>query len=271
MTATPDGKPFDDPGWLFEIKHDGYRIIAYISKGDVRLKTRKNIDYTTKFPLIVDALRKWKAEAVLDGEIVVLNSEGVSDFNALQNYRGGEVYYYVFDLLYLNGKDYTKLPLLERKAKLKKVLPKSGFIRFCDHIVSRGASMFEAAKAAGAEGLIAKRADSLYRPGMKSRDWLKIKVMKEEVFTIAGIVLSGNTIGALILSDNGKYAGDVGTGWDAQEVKEILSRVKVLKNSPVKSVRKGVVWVKPEIRCTVRYLERTAAGELRHASFRELI
>src|SRR4051812_32331156 len=175
MSATPDGIPFDSNEWLFEIKHDGYRIVTYIRKGDVRLKTRKNVDYTEKFQLITNALKKWNdVETIVDGEIVVLNKEGASDFHALQNYRGGEEYYYVFDLLYLNGKDYTRLPLIERKAMLKKILPKIPFIRFCDHVIGQGIAMFEGAKELGAEGLIAKKVDSIYQPNKRSKAWLKI-------------------------------------------------------------------------------------------------
>lgn len=288
MLATPDGKPFDSDEWLFEIKYDGYRIIAYVEKGNVRLKTRKNVDYTAKFPLIVDALKTWKGDAIIDGEIVVLNEEGVSDFNALQNYSGGEVYYYVFDLLHYKGKDYTGEPLYRRKAMLKKTLPKSPFVRFCDHVIEQGKKMFKLAEELGLEGLIAKRMDSIYRPGAKSKDWLKVKVMKEGEFLIAGLTYSSSGLSSLILAtEKGgsyQYAGDVGTGFDAKEAKEIISSIKVLKKCPLvkkpdytKPGRWGrkapthVIWCRPELRCTVKYLEVTANGELRHASFKALL
>jgi bifunctional non-homologous end joining protein LigD len=288
MLATSDGKPFDSDEWLFEIKYDGYRIIAYLEKGSVRLKTRKNVDYTAKFPLIVDALKKWKVDAIIDGEIVVLNDHGVSDFNALQNYKGGEVYYYVFDLLYYNGKEYTGDPLHKRKAMLKKILPKASFIRYTDHIVSKGIAMFNLAEQHGLEGLIAKRADSIYRPGKKSKDWVKIKVMKEGEFLIAGLTYSSSGLSSLILATEkaGKYhyAGDVGTGFNAKEAKEIISAIKVVKKCPLvnepdytrpgrwgKKAPAHVIWCRPVLLCEVKYLQVTAAGELRHASFKGLV
>lgn len=288
MLATPDGKPFDSDEWLFEIKYDGYRIMSYVEQGEVRLKTRKNIDYTAKFPLITEALIKLKGDAILDGEIVVLNEAGVSDFNALQNYRGGELYYYVFDLLFYKGKSYINRPLIARKATLKKILPKSPFVRFCDHVIGQGKKMFQLAEDLGLEGLIAKRINSTYCPGKKSKDWVKIKVMKEGEFLIAGLTYSASGLSSLILAEakagRYHYAGDVGTGFDSKEAKEIISSIKVLKKCPLKKEpdytkpgrwgRKApthVIWCRPELRCIVKYLEVTANGELRHASFKGII
>lgn len=284
MLPTLTDKPFDSGDWLFEIKHDGFRIVAYIEKGNVRLKTRKNVDYTTEFKFITDQLAKWKAKAIIDGEIVVLTEEGISDFNALQNYKPGDaVYYYVFDLLHYNGKDFTREPLHKRKAQLKKVLPKLPGIRYNDHIVGKGKAMFELAEQAGAEGLIAKRLNSLYRQGVKTKDWLKIKVMKEGVFRIAGFAYSVSGLKSLILCDDAlNYAGDVGTGFNAKEVGDILGRIKPVKKCPLTTepVFRGrwgakapahIAWCRPSIRCLVKYLEKTEAGELRHASFKNLI
>jgi bifunctional non-homologous end joining protein LigD len=289
MSATADGIPFDSNEWLFEIKHDGYRIITYISKENVRLKTRNNVDYTQKFQLITDALKNWNdVEAIVDGEIVVLNKEGASDFHALQNYRGGEVYYYVFDLLYLNGKDYTKLPLIKRKAMLKKILPKIPLIRFCDHVIGQGIAMFEGAKELGLEGLIAKKVDSIYQPNKRSKAWLKIKAMKKGIFFIAGLTYSSAGLSSLILATakggNFHYAGDVGTGFDGREAKEIINTIKVEKKCPLvkepdynrpgrwrKKTPVHIIWCRPVLRCNVKYLERTEAGELRHASFQGLV
>lgn len=287
MLASPDGKPFNSKDWLFEIKYDGYRIVAYIDKNNVSLKTRRNIDYTSKFQLITDELKKWKAEAVIDGEIVVLNEEGVSDFNALQNYNGGEAYYYVFDLLYYKRKSYMDRPLIERKAMLKKVLPKMSFVRYCDHILGTGKRMFELAEKLGLEGLIAKRAGSLYFPGKKTKDWLKVKIMKDATFLIAGLTYSSSGLSSLILATetNGvyRYTGDVGTGFNSSEVNEIVSTIKVVKKCPLEVEpdyrRPGrwgrkppvkVIWCRPMLRCEVQYLEVTTGGELRHASFKRL-
>lgn len=289
MSATPNGIPFNSNEWLFEIKHDGYRIVSYISKGNVRLKTRKNVDYTQKFKLITDALKKWNyVDVIVDGEIVVLNDKGASDFHALQNYRSGEIYYYVFDLLYLNGKDYTKLPLIKRKAILKKILPKVPFIRFCDHIIGKGIAMFEGAKELGLEGLIAKKIDSIYQPDKRSQAWQKIKAMRKDNFFIAGLTYSSAGLSSLILATakgvNFHYAGDVGTGFDSKEAKEIINNIKVVKKCPLvkepnynrpgrwrKNTPAHIIWCQPVLKCSVKYLERTAAGELRHASFQGLL
>lgn len=286
MLATLTDKPFDSPDWQFEIKHDGYRILAYIDNGTVRLHTRKGIDYTAKFPAIAEVLNKWKTQTIIDGEIVVLNEKGVSDFNALQNYRGGPVYYYVFDLLHYKGKDYTGEPLRRRQAMLKKILPKSQVLRFTDSVVGEGLAMFALAEQHGLEGLIAKRIDSVYRPGARTKDWLKIKVTKEAEFLIAGFTRQTvqSSISSLILADkNLQYAGDVGTGFNAKEIREILTRVKPLKKCPLKTTpvfgpgRWGkkapveVIWCRPVLRCLVRYLERTKDGELRHAAFVKLL
>lgn len=139
MRATLIDQPFDDNSWLFEIKYDGFRIVAYIQKGIVKLRTKKNTDYKFKSKPITDELAKWKVDAVIDGEVVVLNKDGVSDFDALLNWKRGSgipIYYYVFDLLFLNGNDYMKYPLRKRKAILKDIHPQSRVVlrlfRLCD-------------------------------------------------------------------------------------------------------------------------------------------
>jgi bifunctional non-homologous end joining protein LigD len=194
----------------------------------------------------------------------------------------------VFDLLYYEGKDYTGEPLHRRKATLKKIIPKSSFIRYCDHVIGQGKRMFALAEELGLEGLIAKRVESIYHPGKKTKDWLKVKVMKDAEFIIAGLTYSSSGLSSLILATekNGAYhyAGDVGTGFDDNEIKSILSVIKVVNRCPLVSepdyTRPGrwgrkapvkVIWCRPQLKCEVKYLEVTAAGELRHASFRRLV
>jgi bifunctional non-homologous end joining protein LigD len=291
MLATLIVTPFDDPDWLFEIKHDGFRILAYVENGTVKLRTRNNKDYTSKYPAVVEALKKWKVDAVIDGEVVVLNEKGISDFNALQNWRNdasGELVYYAFDLLFFNGKDLTKHPLQKRKAILKDILPASHVVRYCSDIEAHGVAAFKMAKKEGLEGIIAKKIDSTYTPGIRSKHWLKIKTYKENDFAIVGYTRqeAPGLISSLLLGEyeggSLRYAGDVGTGFNGREVKEILANIKLVKKCPLvkepvfgpgrwgRKAPTQVIWCKPDLLCKVKYLERTAAGELRHASFIKL-
>jgi bifunctional non-homologous end joining protein LigD len=291
MRASPGYHAFNDMHYCFEIKHDGYRIIAYVNDGNVKLQTRNMKDYTGRFPQIVQALQKLKFNAILDGEVVMLNEDGVSDFNALQNWRSdedGPLYYYAFDLLHYNGTDYMKKPLYRRKNMLKSILPKSHVILYCDEIVTYGIPLFKMIKEIGAEGIVAKRVDSIYRPGARSKDWLKIKATIEEDFIITGYTRNegtGNLISTLILgaykSGTLQYVGEVGTGLTDRDQREILQKLKpierkksafpVLPSIPAgKSRRKKtdqVTWCKPVLVASVKYLEKTPGGELRHQSF----
>jgi bifunctional non-homologous end joining protein LigD len=291
MKATLISAAFDNKDWLFEIKYDGYRIISFIDKGAVKLKTRKNIDYTAKFHVVADELRKMKINAVIDGEVVVLNKAGVSDFEALQGWRSdadGVLYYYVFDLLWLNGKDYMSQPVYKRKATLKDILPQSDRVRFCDHIEGHGMAAFNMAKENALEGVIAKKLESTYKPSVRSKEWLKIKAYQEGEFLIAGYTRNEGPglVSSLLLAQrkDGQlhYAGDAGTGFSDREAKEILTNIKVVKKCPMikepvfragrwgRKAPSAVIWCKPELFCLVKYLEITKAGELRHASFLKL-
>jgi bifunctional non-homologous end joining protein LigD len=293
MRATAGGQPFNDVHFCFEIKHDGYRIIAFVKDGNVKLQTRNLKDYTAKFPQIVQAMQKLKFNAIFDGEIVMLDDKGVDDFNALQNWRSdndGPLYFYAFDLLYYNGSDYMNKPLYERKNTLKNILPKSAVIIYCDEITTYGKALFKMVKDLGAEGIVAKRMDSIYRPGVRTKDWLKIKALTEEDFIVAGYTKNegaGNLFSTLILgaykSGVLQYVGEVGTGFSNRDQREILEKLKpiqrrkcVFPSIPSFSGRwkrkkpDQVIWCKPVVVASVKYLEKTPAGELRHQSFRRL-
>jgi bifunctional non-homologous end joining protein LigD len=289
MLATLSNSPFDHPEWLFEIKHDGFRIIAYISKDEVRLKTKNNVDYTDRFKPVADEFRKWKIEAVVDGEIVVLNKKGISDFNALLNWKNGkegELCYYVFDLLF-KGRNYLKDPLIKRKAALKRIIPKSHtFIRYCNHIEKFGNATYKWAKKHCLEGIVAKKRSSIYRPGIRTKNWLKIKIYKDRLFVIGGYTRQEgpSQLSSLLLGvynkNNFEFAGEVMAGINSMVVKEILSKIKVTKKCPfvklpVLSGRWGrkapaeIIWCRPALVCSIKYLEWTK-NELRHASFKGL-
>jgi bifunctional non-homologous end joining protein LigD len=291
MLASLGKGPFDNKGWGFEIKYDGYRIISYIRRGVVELKSKNNLDYTKRFRPIADALSKWRAEAVIDGEIVVLNEQGVSDFEALIEWKSdedGELCYYVFDLLYYNGINYMNKPFKTRKAALKRLLRKSDEVRYCTHIEQFGNAAFKMAITQGLEGIIAKKADSLYAPGVRSNQWLKIKTYKVGKALIVGYTRQDGPalISSLLLAELREgmlvYLGEVGTGFSEKQIKEILAQITILKKCPLPKVpvlkgrwgRKApttVVWCRPQLACKIQYLGITRSGELRHASYKGLI
>jgi bifunctional non-homologous end joining protein LigD len=178
MLATKVGAPFSRVGWLFEPKWDGYRAICFFRDGQVRFTSRNQRDLTKRFPELQSIAKSIKAStAVIDGEIVALDENGAQCFDQLQNHkRECVIIYFAFDLMFLDGESLNELTLLQRKAQLKRILPKSltGRIRFTDHVVERGLDLFAALEVQQLEGMVAKRADSLYVPG-RSKEWLKVK------------------------------------------------------------------------------------------------
>lgn len=281
--------------WLHELKFDGYRILAFIERGKkIRLVTRKGNDWTARFPAVADALGELKIKnAILDGEVVSLDKQGVSNFQQLQNSmktgNAKSLAYYVFDVPYLEGYDLTETPLVERKEVLARVLRSAnpdndGLVRYSDHIKGQGENVLQHACRSAMEGIIAKRADSAYHQ-VRSRDWLKVKCLKQQEFVIGGYSKPGGSrvgFGALLLGyydENGDliYAGRVGTGFSSQSLKELASELKKrrideppFKNPPTGSERRGVTWVKPELVAEVEFTEWTSDGRLRHPSFQGL-
>jgi bifunctional non-homologous end joining protein LigD len=168
MLATLVDDPFDDPGWIFEVKWDGYRTISFIRNGNVFLQSRNGKNFTEKYYPIAESLNNWKFSAVVDGEIIVLNNRGISDFGKLQNWRSesdGELVMYVFDLLWYEGRNLMKLPLADRQAILKEVFPANDDrIRLSEVFESRGTEFFRAAEKLGLEGIIAKKPTVLIYP-----------------------------------------------------------------------------------------------------------
>jgi bifunctional non-homologous end joining protein LigD len=215
---------------------------------------------------ITDALRKFSFEAVLDGEIVVVDDRGHPDFQLLQNYQktgSGHLLYYVFDLLYFQGHDLTSLPLLRRKELLKKILPSVPKIRFSDHVWQDGILFFAVAKEKGLEGIIAKHAQSAYQPGKRSRQWLKVKTQLTQEGVIAGFTEprgGRRYFGSLVLGvyqgDELIYIGHSGGGFGAKDLQEIREKLDPLiqKECPFKVEPKTntpATWVKPELVCEV--------------------
>jgi bifunctional non-homologous end joining protein LigD len=190
MLATLVDEPFHEPGWLYEIKWDGYRAISYLNKGTVDIRSRNNKSFNEKFYPIYNTLKKWKIDAVVDGEIIVMNEKGIADFSDLQGWRSeadGHLAYYIFDILWLNGKDLTQLPLKERRKILRSIVPADHpSLKLSENFEAEGKEFFALADKLGLEGIIAKKEDSIYNPGTRSKEWLKIKTEKRQEAVIAG-------------------------------------------------------------------------------------
>ena len=285
MLATLVDEPFSDTNWQFELKLDGYRALAYLKSGKVDLRSRNNNSFNKKFSDIQQALAEWKIDAVIDGEIVVLNEEGVPDFNSIQQWekrQQGQLVFYAFDLLWFEGFDITQEPLYLRREILRQLMPESGMIRFSDHIDDIGKEFFEVAKRNNLEGIIAKKKDSPYFTDSRSKTWLKIKTEQRHEAVICGYTRKQDTdrhFSSLILGvyDKGKlkFIGQVGTGYTAGLQQELIRKFKPLttKNCPftkVPTLTDKAVWLKPFLVCEVRYAELTNEGVMRHASFQGL-
>ena len=208
MLATVVDKPFDDENWIYEIKWDGYRALAYLKNGKIDLRSRTNLSYNEKFEVIVEALENWKINALIDGEIIAVNEEGRPDFQALQAFAktgNTNLFYYAFDLLWYDGKDYTQLPLVERKAILQSIMPEDEpIIKYSDHIVGEGKAFFEAAIDKGLEGVMAKKANSVYTINYRTKSWLKIKNNQQTEAIICGFTKprkSRKYFGALVVGE----------------------------------------------------------------------
>ncbi len=284
MLASLTGKAFDDVNWIFEIKWDGYRSLAYLQKGNVDIRSRANLSYNEKFNSIATALAEWKVDAVVDGEIIAINEEGSADFQALQGFaktgKKANLVYYVFDLLWYKGTDLTQLPLTERKALLNSILPQeNSVIKYSDDIACEGKAFFEVALSRGLEGIMAKKADSIYTFGHRTKSWLKIKNNQQTEAIICGFTKGRNSrkyFGAIIL---GKYEGDKlmyighsGSGIDEKGLQELYEKFKPLITAVCPfgikpKTNMPVTWLKPELVCEVKFTEWTDEKSLRHPIF----
>lgn len=295
MLATLVDKPFDEPDWQYEVKWDGYRALAFINKGKVELLSRNNKSFDDKFYPIHKILSEWKINAILDGEIVVLNDRGISNFGALQNWRSeadGELAFYVFDILWYDGKDLTSLSLVERQAILNVVLPNNDDrVRISEVFDTNGIDFFYAAEKMGLEGIMAKRKSSSYVLSNRSKEWLKIKISRRQEVIVAGFTKNENTsklFSSLILAvwENKTltYVGKVGTGFSDSDQKEMLKSFKpyITDKSPFtvdvdinklsrfqhKQLNAKATWMRPELVCEVAFTEVTDEGIFRHPSFK---
>jgi bifunctional non-homologous end joining protein LigD len=286
MLATLVDAPFDDPGWLFEVKWDGFRAIASIdAAGKVALTSRNGLDLLKRFKELATIGAAFRSLPVLvDGEICALDAHGRSSFQALQQVdmpRGKErtpLTYVAFDLLYADGRDLRALPLEERKAKLEALIVPERGVLYSKHIVGRGKEFFALAQREQLEGIMAKRRDSPYRTA-RSRDWFKIKAKHEEEFVIGGWTDpkgSRSEFGALLLGyyegEKLIFAGQVGTGFDQKRLREIGAelRKRERKTSPfvaVPRMKPEPHFIKPELVAQIAFAEWTDDGLLRQPVF----
>jgi bifunctional non-homologous end joining protein LigD len=272
MLTTLVDEPFDGEDWIFEIKWDGYRAISSVINGSVELYSRNNISFIERYTPIVNALKDFANDVVIDGEIVALDENGLSRFQYLQNWQSeqqGELVYYVFDLIWIDGYDVTQLPLVERKKILQQIIPESDTIRYSDHVEKKGKEFFGIAKKQGLEGIIAKNKNSSYDLSVRSRNWLKIKTAARQEAVICGFTApraSRQYFGALILgiyqNDKLVYAGHTGSGFNEKLLKEIWNKLKPLitDKCPFETKPKTnmpATWVKPKLICEIKFQEWT--------------
>jgi bifunctional non-homologous end joining protein LigD len=283
MLAESVEKPFDGAEWLFEIKWDGYRAIAFISDGKARLVSRNQNDLTPRYPELVDLPRFVKAKtAILDGEVVALDEDGKASFSLMQQRTGFRpggkraaanadvpVLYYAFDLLYLDGYDWRRVPLEERKRKLAELVVTGDVARFSDHYEEHGKALFEMAQKKGLEGIVGKKRASFYEE-RRSREWLKIKIRRRMECVIGGYTEPEGSrahFGSLVLGLYDKkgrliHVGQVGSGFDQKlldELWKVLQKMETKKNpffGEVEALRK-VFWVKPELVAEIEFAEWT--------------
>lgn len=285
MLAAPDTPAFDDPDWLFEIKWDGYRAVAETGSKGVKLYSRNGLSFAEAYPAITEELSRIEHSMIMDGEVVAMNEQGRPDFQALQHASSEPdlaLVYYVFDLLELNGKDVTSLPLIDRKELLLSALPDGEHVKYCDHILGRGTEFFAAAQAQDLEGIIAKRTDSTYHTGVRSRSWSKIKNHRVQEVVIGGYTAPRNSrkhFGALLLGvyEKGhlRYVGHAGTGFDERTLKELAAAMKPLKrktsafSGPV-DANSPATWISPKLVANIKFTDWTRDGHMRHPVFQGL-
>jgi len=297
MLATLVNEVVQAQGWIYEMKWDGYRAVAYLNKDRVNICSRNNKSFNEKFYPLHETLQQWNIDAVVDGEIVVVNEHGFPDFGGLQLWRSeddGELLYYLFDILWLDGFSVMHLPLEERKQLLKAIVPKTNpHIRFSETLKDSGEEAFRLAKQLHLEGVMAKKSGSIYTIGKRTKDWLKIKTEKRQELVIGGYTHnegSNKLFSALLLGiiENGSFnfITPVGTGFNKKLQEEIVKKLRPFetRTCPFSTVpdynkpsrfrpnppKATVKWVKPKVVAEISYREQTRGGAIRQPSFKGL-
>jgi bifunctional non-homologous end joining protein LigD len=277
-------------GWSFEVKWDGYRALAYVRGSETKLVSRNGNDLTPRFGSVANAISRAarSPDCVLDGEVCALDEQGRSSFSAMQQGKPGTpIVYYAFDVLELDGEPLVDLPLVERRKRLERLLDRRNRTVRLSDAFDDGAALYGAAKQQRLEGIMAKRLDSRYAAGRRTRDWLKIKTHGEQEFVIAGFTKGtgrrASSFGSLVLGyyRGGElvYAGNVGTGFNSKEIDRLLDKLRPLKRAaaPFREVPKmpkvrksDVVWVEPQLVAEVEFAEWTHDGRLRAPAYKGL-
>lgn len=296
MLATLAENARDEEGWLYEIKWDGFRSISYLQGSEVDIRSRNNKKFNEKFYPLRHALEAWNVYAVVDGEIIAMNDKGYPDFNALQTWRSeadGELVYYMFDILWYDGYNLMNVPLEQRREILQGIVPSSGPLRISENFDVTGKELISLAGKMGLEGILAKKRNSIYQPGNRTRNWLKIKTIKQQEVIIGGYTRNENSsklFSALLLGlyrdGQFEFIGPVGTGFTTELQKDILKKLKRLETSkcPFSEVpeynkpsrfrpnppKAEVTWVRPELVAEVNYQTLASDGTFRHPSFKGL-
>ena len=289
VKALPEGDE-----WLYEIKWDGYRALLIKDGERVRLRSRKDKDLTHMYPTVAAAGLRLKAEQiVLDGEIVAMGADGRPSFQALQHrssHAQHQIVFYTFDVLSLNGRELTADPLAKRRVQLRKIIAPDPVVRLSQDLPGSVPDIVGALRAAGIEGVIAKRRESPYQPGERSGDWLKFQLVRQQEFVIGGYSPDGvNSLDAVLVGyyqgDTLQFAGKVRAGLVPFVRREVLAKLKPLRvprcpfanlpdpspgrwgsGVPAEAMAK-IQWTKPEVVAQVRFVEWTADNRLRHAAF----
>jgi len=290
MLATLERDVPKGEGWLFEVKWDGFRALAYVSQGEAMLRSRTDNDLTQRFSNVAKEVAKAvkTPDCVLDGEVCAIDEQGRSSFSLMQQGKPGTpIVYFVFDVLEIDGEPVVDLPLRERRKRLEKLLDKRNRTVRISEAFDDGEALFHAAQEQRLEGIMAKRADSRYAVGRRTRDWLKVKTHGRQEFIIAGYTKGqgrrAGTLGSLVMAvTRGRdleYVGNVGTGFTAEEIEKLLAKLRPLerKEPPFRKVpkmpkvRKGdVTWVEPKLVAEVEFAEWTHDGHLRAPSYQGL-
>jgi len=284
---------YDNKNWVYERKLDGERCIAFKDGKKVTLKSRNNLDVNTSYPEVQEAISKLKADKIiLDGEVVAFKNN-VSDFERLQSRmhvrskkesekKGMPIYYYIFDILYLDGYDLTKLPFIKRKYILKEALTYKKPLRFTRYLKHESSKNFKDICKKGWEGWIVKRLDATYQENIRSKDWLKFKCVADQELVIGGYTEPGGSrigFGALLLGyyKNNKlhYAGKVGTGFNEQTLQYLYKKMSALEThknpfSNYNDSMSGIHWIKPKLVCEIAFSEWTKGNKLRHPRYQGL-
>jgi bifunctional non-homologous end joining protein LigD len=279
MLATLAAGAFHLPGWVYEEKYDGYRIVAYKEGRDVTLLSRNLKDRTQDFRDVADAIRSLAAPTLaLDGEVVVFDAAGISRFQLMQRHDGADSVFMVFDCLYARGRDLRRLPLTERRSGLEAEVRDGRYVRLARRLADDGFVAFHEAERRGLEGVIAKDGRSSYEADTRSPAWRKVKVRQEEEFVIGGFTAPEGArqhFGAILVgaSDAGRlrYAGKVGTGYTAKTLASLMARFRPLVRATSPFVdaprERGVTWLEPELVAQIGFTELTGDGRLRHPTF----